>query len=45
MDQMKETLATHISNKPLEGLAKTLAKYKTLGLDGILVNFITTFDT
>jgi hypothetical protein len=43
MDQMKKTLAAHISNKQLEGVAKTLAKYKTLKLDGILVKFYHSF--
>ncbi len=40
---MKKTLAAHISNKQLEGVAKTLAKYKTLKLDGILVKFYHSF--
>jgi hypothetical protein len=36
---MKKNLAAHISNKQLEGVVKTLVKYKTLKLDGILVKF------
>jgi hypothetical protein len=36
---MKETLVAHISNKQLEKVAKTLSKYRTLRLDGILVKF------
>jgi hypothetical protein len=36
---MKENLAAHISNKQLKRVVKTLAKYRTLILDGILVKF------